>query len=160
GCDRVVVVGPVPGGLPGGPRRRDSVAAGLAALGSQVEWVLVHDAARPLASSELVSRVLARLVRGDCDGVVPVVPVRDTIKEVEAGMVVRTVDRQRLVVVQTPQGFPLGMLRKAHAATDDDVSDDAVLVERAGGSVVVVEGEALNLKVTHPEDLALAEGLV
>ena len=158
GVASVVVVGP--GGIPGGARRRDSVAAGLAALPVDAEIVLVHDAARPLATPALCRRVLERLVAGGVDGVVPAIPVRDTLKRVEADWVVGTVDRSGLVAIQTPQGFVLESLRAAHAADDDDASDDALLVERWGGAVAVVPGEETNLKITFPADLAVAEGLL
>lgn len=158
GVDSVVVVGP--GGVPGGRRRRDSVAAGLATLPEGAEWVLVHDAARPLATAALTRRVLERLVAGGVDGVVPAVPVRDTLKRVEGDWVVETVERSPLVAIQTPQGFLVESLRAAHAADDQDASDDAVLIERWGGSIAVVTGEEANLKITFPADLAVAEAML
>jgi 2-C-methyl-D-erythritol 4-phosphate cytidylyltransferase len=158
GVDRVVLVGDLPGGIAGGPRRRDSVRAGLEALPPDASHVLVHDAARPLASPDLVRRVIDRLLSGGVDAVVPVVPVRDTLKRVGDGWVVETVDRRGLAGAQTPQGFRVAALRAAHAANgDDDAGDDALLVERLLGSVATVEGEEANLKVTYPGDLALAE---
>lgn len=160
GVERVVVVGDVPGGVPGGDRRRDSVAAGLTALPTDAEWVLVHDAARPLATPHLVVRILQRLHVGDVDAVVPVVAVRDTIKRAEGPIVRETVPREGLVAVQTPQGFRLSALREAQAASDEDASDDAVLIERAGGRVATVPGEPANLKVTYPADLDLAAALL
>ncbi len=160
GVDGVVVVGPVPGGVPGGDRRRDSVLAGIRALPPDADAVLIHDAARPLATPELVRRVAARIVRGDVDGVVPAVPVRDTIKEVEADRVVATLERSRLVAAQTPQAFTIAALRRAHAVDPSDATDDATLIERCGGTVAVVEGEVANLKITFPEDLILAEMLL
>ncbi|HSM01740.1 MAG TPA: 2-C-methyl-D-erythritol 4-phosphate cytidylyltransferase [Acidimicrobiia bacterium] len=158
GVDSVVVVGS--GGIPGGHRRRDSVAAGLAALPEDAERVLVHDAARPLATGALTRRVLERLAAGGVDGVVPAVPVRDTLKRVEGDWVVETVERSPLVAVQTPQGFMVGSLRAAHASDDEDASDDAVLIERWGGSIAVVPGEEANLKITFPADLAVAEAML
>lgn len=160
GVERVVVVGDFPGGVPGGDRRRDSVAAGLTALPTDAEWVLVHDAARPLATPHLVVRILQRLHVGDVDAVVPVVAVRDTIKRAEGPIVRETVPREGLVAVQTPQGFRLSALREAQAASDEDASDDAVLIERAGGRVATVPGEPANLKVTYPADLDLAAALL
>ncbi|MEX1207805.1 MAG: 2-C-methyl-D-erythritol 4-phosphate cytidylyltransferase [Acidimicrobiia bacterium] len=154
----VVVVGA--GGLEGGLRRRDSVARGLAALPDGATHVLVHDAARPLARPSLVRRVIDRLAVGDADGVVPVIPVRDTIKRVEGESVVETVERSALVAVQTPQGFLLESLRAAHAADDIDASDDALLIERWGGTVVTVPGEESNLKITFAGDLSIAEALL
>jgi 2-C-methyl-D-erythritol 4-phosphate cytidylyltransferase len=120
----------------------------------------VHDAARPLATADLVAAVISRLAVGDVAGVVPAVAVRDTIKRVTGDTVTATVDRSDLVIVQTPQGFDLETLRAAHAADDEDASDDAVLVERLGGAVAVIAGEAENLKITYPGDLAVAEALL
>jgi len=160
GAGGVIVVGPVPGGVTGGERRRDSVAAGLAAVPADATIVLVHDAARPLASPDLVARVIERLSSGGADAVIPVVAVRDTIRRVRDGQVIGTVDRSDLAAVQTPQGFSAGVLRRAHAAGEADATDDAVLVERIGGTVVAVEGEPANIKVTYPADLALAEALL
>lgn len=141
----------------GGERRRDSVLAGLAAV-EEAKTVLVHDAVRPFASAALVARVGARAVEGRA--VVPALPVRDTLKEVEDGRVVRTVPRARLVAVQTPQGFPLAVLRRAHEADAEDATDDAALVERAGHPVTWVEGERMNVKLTDPDDWAWAEDVV
>jgi len=160
GATEVVVVGDVPDGVPGGARRRDSVVAGLAALESGADWVLVHDAARPLATEVLARRVVERLLLGDVDGVVPVVPVRDTIKRVDGDAVVETVDRGPLVVAQTPQGFRVAALQAAQRLDPGDVSDEALLIERAGGRVVTVPGEAANLKVTYPGDLTVVEALL
>ncbi len=160
GAAGVVLVGPVPGGVPGGERRRDSVAAGIAELPDDTATVLVHDAARPLAGADLVARVAARLHQGGVDGVVPVVAVRDTVKEVRGDRVVRTVDRSRLVTVQTPQGFDLAALRAAHRSVPGDAPDDAWLVEQAGGAVATVPGDPRNLKVTYPDDLAVLAALL
>ena len=158
GVAEVVLVGDLPGGVPGGLRRRDSVRAGLEALPASASHVLVHDAARPLATPDLVRRVIDRLLSGGVDAVVPVVPVRDTLKRVGDGWVIETVERRGLAGAQTPQGFKVEVLRAAHAAgDDDDAGDDALLVERIGGSVACVEGEVANLKVTFPGDLLLAE---
>lgn len=159
GCVDVVVVGDVPGGVPGGIRRRDSVAAGVEALPDDAEFALVHDAARPLASPGLVKRVVAALGDGHV-AVVPGVPVRDTLKRVADGQVVATIDRTGLVAVQTPQGFRLDVLRAAHAADDEDATDDAALVERTGGTVTVVAGEEHNLKITYPGDLRIAAAVL
>ena len=160
GASDVVLVGDVPDGVSGGARRRDSVAMGLAVVPDDVEFVLIHDAARPLASDSLVRAISIRLQQGDADGVVPVVPIRDTVKRVSAERIVETIDRSELVMVQTPQGFATEALRKAHATVDGDAPDDAYLVEQAGGKVVSVPGEVSNLKITFPRDLAVAEGLL
>lgn len=154
GCERVIVVGDVPGGIPGGIRRRDSVAIGLENIGESAELVLVHDAARPAASVALATAVLARLRRGDVEGVVPAIAVTDTIKVVAGELVAGTPDRATLVAVQTPQGFQVEALRAAHQL-DGEATDDAELIERWGGTVAVVVGEASNLKITHPHDAAL-----
>jgi 2-C-methyl-D-erythritol 4-phosphate cytidylyltransferase len=160
GTDQIVVVGDVPGGLPGGPRRRDSVAIGLAAVAPDTEWVLIHDAARPLITVELIARVVERLLVGDVDGVIPSIPVADTIKRVDGETVLETVDRSTLVSVQTPQAFRLSVVRDAHGADRLDATDDAAMVERNGGTVVHVMGDPANLKITFPEDLVLASALL
>jgi 2-C-methyl-D-erythritol 4-phosphate cytidylyltransferase len=146
GADRVVR---------GGDRRSDSVRAGLAAVPDDAEVVVVHDAARPAASSDLFAAVVAA-VRAGADGAVPGLAVVDTVKEVHEGVVVATPDRSALVAVQTPQAFAADRLRAAHAG-GDDAPDDAALVERAGGKVVVVPGEPANRKLTTPEDVGLLE---
>lgn len=155
----VTIVGDVPGGIPGGTRRRDSVASGLATLGD-VEWVLIHDAARPLVSRALILSVLERLHVGDVDAVIPAMPVSDTVKKVSGDRIINTLDRASLVTVQTPQGFRRDVLVEAHRVDPhEDVTDDAGLVERLGGTVVTVPGEATNLKVTYPEDLERARAI-
>lgn len=160
GAASVVVVGPFPGALPGGGRRRDSVLNGLLALPAGTTHVLIHDAARPLATAALTRAVVARLEAGDAAAVVPVVPLRDTVKRVSGEWVEETVDRSRLVAVQTPQAFVLEALLAAHRADDDDASDDALMIERVGGRVAVVAGEPSNLKITYQEDLAVAEAVM
>ena len=136
------------------------MANGLDHVPDDVEFVLVHDAARPLASPALVQRVIDRLVAGDAPGVVPAVPIRDTVKQTHEDAVVVTVDRSALVAVQTPQGFAVSVLRAAHAAGDEDATDDAMLLEAIGQTVVTVDGDPTNLKITFPEDLQLAESLL
>jgi len=138
----------------GGATRSDSVRAGLALCGD-AEVILVHDAARPNASAALFARVVAA-VRAGADGVVPGVAVADTLKRVENGVVTETIPRDGVVVVQTPQGFRASSLRAAHER-GLDATDDAGLVERWGGVVVVVPGEANNLKVTTPDDMDRVE---
>ena len=137
--------------VPGGPRRRDSVAAGLGAVGA-AEIVVVHDAARPLVSTALIEDVIAAARRyGAATAAIPCV---DTVKRVEDGMVVETLPREALVAVQTPQAFTASLLRRAHAAApEEDASDDCLLVERLGEPVAVVAGEVRNRKITHTEDL-------
>ena len=161
GVSHVVVVGPVPGGIPGGNRRRDSVAAGLAEIPEDVDYVLVHDAARPLATTTMVATIIDTLLTRDVDGVAPAVPVRDTLKEVDDKDIVSgTLPRDHLVAVQTPQGFVAHALREAHAALEGSYTDDAGMVEENGGRVIVVPGDPRNLKVTFPEDLAVVRALV
>lgn len=146
GADVVVV---------GGATRAASVRAGLSAL-PECDVVVVHDAARPLASSGLFDAVVAAVQSG-ADGAIPGLAVTDTVKRVTAregrDVVVGTLDRNELVTVQTPQAFRYEFLERAHA-TLDDATDDAALVEAAGGTVVIVAGETKNLKITEPADLA------
>jgi 2-C-methyl-D-erythritol 4-phosphate cytidylyltransferase len=140
--------------VPGGATRAESVRAGLAAVPDDATIVVVHDAARPLASADLYRAVIAA-VRAGADGAVPGVPVADTLKRVDGALVAETLDRDAIVAVQTPQAFPAEILRRAHAA-GDDATDDAALVEAAGGRVVVVPGEPANFKITRPADLERA----
>ncbi len=161
--DGVVVVVPSgrvaqEGGVEGGTTRSASVRAGLAAVPHEAAVICVHDAARPFASRALFERVIGA-VREGADGAIPGVPVSDTIKVVAGGVVVDTPDRETLVAVQTPQAFRASVLRTAHAE-DAAATDDAALVEAIGGSVVVVEGEPDNRKITEPDDLVWARGLV
>lgn len=140
----------------GGADRTASVAAGLAAIGPDAEVVLVHDAARPLTPPGVVRRVVAA-VRAGAPAVIPVLPVTDTVKRVDAaGAVVSTVDRSELRAVQTPQGFRAAGLRRAHAGTPDPRTDDAGLVEALGDPVVTVAGDPLAFKVTTAWDLRIA----
>lgn len=142
----------------GGERRRDSVAAGLAAA-PEAAWYLVHDAARPLASAVQARRVLD--AAREAGAAIPGLAVADTVKVVDAdGQVTSTLDRSTLRAVQTPQAFAGPLLRRAHAAGGDDATDDAQLVERLGEPVVVVEGEPNALKVTTSEDLDRVRSLV
>ncbi len=141
----------------GGATRAGSVRAGLAAVPDEVGVVVVHDGARPLATPDLFRTVLDALE--DADGAVPVVPVADTLRRQDGAALADAVDRTGLVAVQTPQGFRAGILRRAHAG-DPEATDDAALVERVGGSVVVVPGEPTNLKVTGPDDLAIVTALL
>jgi 2-C-methyl-D-erythritol 4-phosphate cytidylyltransferase len=159
GVADVIVVGAMDGAVKPGARRRDSVAAGLAEVPNEVKYILVHDAARPLATPALVERVLARLRQGDVAGVIPANAVRDATKRVEGERVVAAVARDDLVTVQTPQGFVAEALRRAHATVEGDAADDAELMAGIDGTVVYVEGEITNLKVTVPADLRLVEAI-
>jgi 2-C-methyl-D-erythritol 4-phosphate cytidylyltransferase len=135
----------------GAETRSGSVRAGLAVIPSDADVIVVHDAARPLAPPWLFDAVVAR-VRAGADGVVPGLPIADTVKRVRGDLVESTLDRSLLVAVQTPQAFAAAALRKAHAH-NGEASDDAALVEAVGGQVVVVPGDPLNSKVTGPDDL-------
>ena len=136
----------------GGATRAASVRAGVAEVPGDAAVVLVHDAARPLVSEDVIARVLAPLGEG-WDGVVPALAVVDTVKRVANGAVVETVDREGLVAVQTPQAFLADVLRAAVAGGEG--SDCASLVERRGGRVRVVEGDPRLVKVTTKADLEL-----
>jgi 2-C-methyl-D-erythritol 4-phosphate cytidylyltransferase len=138
----------------GGATRSASVRAGLAAVPPDAATVLVHDAARPLASAALFEAVVAALAAG-ADAAVPAVAVTDTLRRIDGV----PVDRSDLVAVQTPQGFRADALRAAHAS-EPEATDDASLVEAAGGCVVVVPGEVRNRKITDPDDLVVAEALL
>lgn len=154
GAGKVVAI------VPGGARRRDSVAQGLAAL-PDVEIVAVHDTARPLVTPAMVARGVelaethgAAIVAG---------PVTDTIKQVGAGdpaPILRTIDRSTLRAAQTPQTFRRDLLARAHAAHDDEATDDAALVEALGGTVVAYDTGEPNPKITRPEDLPVVEALL
>ncbi len=144
----------------GGETRQASVVAGLAAVAADVERILCHDAARPLASSQLFERALEALE--GWDGVVPVLRVVDTVKRVQDGTVEGTEPRDGLALAQTPQAFLAAALRDAHeraAADGFEGSDDALLLERAGYRVRAIEGERTNLKITTADDVRLAEAL-
>jgi 2-C-methyl-D-erythritol 4-phosphate cytidylyltransferase len=165
-CDRVVVAVPPghedgPNRVAGGASRSASVRLALAAA-PEAEVTVVHDAARPLVTRSLVERCIEAL--SGWDGVVAAARVPDTIKQADAsGRVVRTLERSSLWTIQTPQVFRAEVLRRA-LEVDDAVlasaTDDASLVENAGGSVRVVEAPPDNLKVTRPLDLELAEALL
>jgi len=135
----------------GGETRAGSVRAALGEVPDEALVVLVHDAARPLVSDEVIGRVLAPLSEG-YDGAVPALPVPDTIKRVDGGDVVETLARAGLVACQTPQAFRADALRRA---ADGEGTDCASLVEARGGRIRVVEGDPRLLKVTSPEDLEL-----
>ncbi|NED94815.1 2-C-methyl-D-erythritol 4-phosphate cytidylyltransferase [Phytoactinopolyspora alkaliphila] len=148
----------------GGATRQASVRAALAELPADVRVVLVHDAARCLAPAALFADVAAAVAGGD-DAVVPGLGVVDTLKEVgPLGEVIATPDRSRLRAVQTPQGFTREILERAHHEAlrrgDNDVSDDAGLVERIGCPVRVIPGHAEAFKVTRPLDVELAEAVL
>ena len=138
----------------GGQTRAESVRCGLSAIPESAEIILVHDAARPLASPQLFERVVAA-IRAGAHAVVPTVAVSDTIRHVDGGVV----DRSELLAVQTPQGFNAKSLRAAHSA-GGEATDDASLVEANGHQVTAVAGEAENRKLTEPTDLVTAAALI
>ena len=140
----------------GGESRSESVRLALEEVPGDAAVVLVHDAARPLLSEEVIERVLAPLSEG-WDGVVPAVPLADTVKRVEGDRVVETLSRDDLVAVQTPQAFLADALRRAVAGDVSAATDCASLVEAQGGRVKVVEGDPRLVKVTDADDLALVE---
>lgn len=176
--DGVILVVPVEdaereGGVAGGPTRTASVRNGLAAVPDDADVILVHDAARPFASPALFAAVVDAVCAG-ADGAVPGLPVTDTVKVIEVvesaslGLegsyastanatphVVNTPDRATLVAVQTPQAFRASILREAYRS-ELDATDDSVLVESLGGTVLVVAGEVDNRKIPHPDDLEWA----
>lgn len=166
-CDEVIVVLPegrawdgpaVAATVAGGDTRSASVRAGLRAVSDDAEIVVVHDAARPLATPELFELVIDT-VRSGADAAVPALPVADTLKRVDGDRVVATLDREGVVAVQTPQAFRAAALRESHAS-GDDATDDAGLIEASGGTVVVVAGDPRNLKVTNVADIAVVEALL
>ena len=139
----------------GGATRAESVRAALAQVPDEALVVIVHDAARPLVDDAVIERVILPLGEG-YDGVVPGLPLADTVKRVERGLVVETVDRSDLVTVQTPQAFNATALRAAYAGDEPVAATDcASLVEARGGRVRVVEGDVRLLKITTRADLAL-----
>lgn len=165
-CDRVVVAAPAghlrDGWVEGGPSRSESVRNALAAA-PEAEIAVVHDAARPLVTRELVEACVAALGTG-VDAAVAAAPMSDTVKEAGPDRRVRrTLDRSVLWAIQTPQVFRADVLRRAldrDAAALAAATDDAALVEEAGGTVVVVEAPRENIKVTSPADLRIAEALL
>lgn len=147
----------------GGGTRRESVRSALASIPGSFRSAVVHDGARPLVTPELLSRVLTMLDESTADGVVAGHPSTDTLKQVDDGRVLSTPERDSFWAVQTPQAFTLPALRDAHLKAECDGyegTDDASLVERAGGVVLVCAAPRDNIKVTTPEDLAVVEALL
>jgi len=141
----------------GGAERTDSVRQGLAALSLPVEAVLVQDAARPFIAGDCVRALIAALKTAD--GAIPALALSDTLKRGADGRIVETVPRDGLFRAQTPQAFRLDALRRAYEAATDTATDDAALVEAAGGRVVLVPGDPQMMKLTFPEDFPMAEAL-
>lgn len=149
--------------VPGGDTRRASVYEGLSAVPAEAATVLVHDGARPLAAPALFESVMGFLDDSRADGVVVGYPAVDTIKRVAGGRVLETPDRSTLWAIQTPQAFRTSALRSAHEtalADGFEGTDDASLVERAGGKVLVFEGPRDNIKITMPDDVVFAEAVL
>ena len=142
-----------------GSVRSLSTKNGLSVLeAAEADIVLIHDGSRCLLTPDLIERTVAA-ARGGAEGVIPALPVTDTIKEVEGGAVRRTLDRSNLWAVQTPQAFRYGALRRAFSRSEEDLrsaTDDASLIESLGGRVEIVEGERTNIKLTSPDDLIFA----
>ena len=162
-------------GVVGGATRQASVRAGLAAVRSDAGVVVIHDAARPFATSSLFGRVVdalgvtgdgsreARSEIGALAGVVPALPCHDTVKRVRDGVILETVPREELFLAQTPQAFRVDAVRRSHELAVDrrqEATDDAMLLEAAGYRVAVIPGEPTNMKITTAEDLARAERLI
>ncbi|HET7522209.1 MAG TPA: 2-C-methyl-D-erythritol 4-phosphate cytidylyltransferase [Bacillales bacterium] len=144
----------------GGAERQDSVYHGLQACGD-AGIVLIHDGARPFISQHIIHRLVQRA--GEGGAAIPAVPVKDTIKKVDGGVVKQTLERSSLWAVQTPQAFRLPLVKKAHEKARRSgvaATDDAALVEHAGHPVSVVESEYDNIKITTPEDLAAARAIL
>jgi 2-C-methyl-D-erythritol 4-phosphate cytidylyltransferase len=150
-----IAAGKVAETVTGGETRSESVRNALAQVPGAAAVVVVHDAARPLVTEEVIERVVTAL-EGGWDAAVPSLPVSDTVKRVEGEAVAETIDREGLVTVQTPQAFLADVLRRA-VESGGEASDCAALVEAAGGRVRAVQGDPRLLKVTEPSDLALVE---
>ncbi len=146
----------------GGAERQDSVYAGLKALGSAADLVLIHDGARPFITPDLIARIVTETRVSKA--VVAAVPVRDTIKEIdEDRRVLKTLDRDRLWEIQTPQGFHYSLILEAYEKAFQEGfygTDDAALVERLGIGVKVIQGSRFNIKITTPEDLTMGEAIL
>jgi 2-C-methyl-D-erythritol 4-phosphate cytidylyltransferase len=146
----------------GGKQRQDSVMAGFNQIDPrETGFVLIHDGVRPLVDHALISRVIAAARKNGA--AVPVLAIEDTVKTVEGDKILRTVDREKLRRVQTPQGFSCPILKAALDRAREDgtySTDEAALVERMGGEVVIVEGDPRNIKITTPEDIRIAEVLL
>ncbi len=147
--------------VPGGRERQDSVRAALDTLSGSWDILVVHDGVRPFATVDLIEEVV-RTAKAT-GAAIAAVPVKDTVKEVANGTVIRTVPREALWSVQTPQAFKSGILREAHKKAGEDGfsgTDDAALVERLGHTVSVVEGSYENIKITTPEDILVGEAIL
>ena len=145
--------------VPGGETRQESIANAIAEVQHSAEIILVHDAARAFTPTAVFDRVASEVATTGF-GVVPVLPVHDTVKRASGAEVLETVDRSELRAAQTPQGFPAGLLREAYAAATSDHTDDAALVQSFGHRVLSVAGDRMAMKVTTADDLILASHLI
>lgn len=150
---------------PGGKERQDSVYNGLRLIEDKHGIVLIHDGARPLAEQEFIEGMIAEMMRSKetCDGIIPGVPVKDTIKEAEKGLVRRTLKRYDLWAIQTPQIFLYEKISQAYEQAMEKrqyATDDAALLERCGGQIRIIDGSYRNIKITTPEDIIIAEALL
>ncbi|MFH0998354.1 MAG: 2-C-methyl-D-erythritol 4-phosphate cytidylyltransferase [Pseudomonadota bacterium] len=146
----------------GGIERQDSVYRGIQAVsGRRCEVVVIHDAVRPFVSSRMIEACVAEArVSGAC---IVGMPAMDTAKRVNSGRIERTLDRNTIWMAQTPQAFDLNLIRTAHEKAGSERfmgTDDAMLVERLGHKIRIITGSRLNMKITTPEDLSLAEGII
>jgi 2-C-methyl-D-erythritol 4-phosphate cytidylyltransferase len=146
----------------GGKERQDSVLHGLQKIGKDTTVVLVHDGVRPFVTLDMIREAVGLAKKGECIAVG--VPIKDTIKEVDDNKIVRrTLERGKLWAIQTPQVFPVKILRRAYEESSKQKmygTDDATLVERTGGTVRVIMGSYENIKITTPEDLIVAEEIL
>ena len=143
---------------PGGTRRQDSVSEGLKQF-DKVDWVMIHDGARPCLTQDIIERGLTQAT--DTGAAIPAMPVADTIKVVSSDSYVKdTPPRDKLWAVQTPQVFRFDIISEAHRKAKDNVTDDASIVENLGHKVKVFRGSYTNIKVTTPEDLIIAEAII
>jgi len=149
----------------GGKERQDSVYNGLRLIEDKQCIVLIHDGARPLVERDFIEVMIAEMLnhKGTCDGIIPGVPVKDTIKEGDKGFVLRTLKRDALWAIQTPQIFQYEKISKAYEQAMEKkhcTTDDAAVLERYGGRIRIIMGSYRNIKITTPEDLIIAEALL
>lgn len=143
----------------GGERRQDSVYNGLMAVSAAVENVLIHDGARPFISRRIIKRILSKLKKSQA--VICGISVPDTVKIVEKGVVKKTLKRDSLFLIQTPQGFRRKLIIKAYKQfSGKHVSDDSCVLEHIGKKVEVIDGDRFNIKITYPQDIALAQAII
>ena len=145
----------------GGATRTQSVLAGLREVREDLELVAIHDGARPLVTPQVLEEAILRAL--ECGAAAPAVPVKDTVKQAEGGLVAATLDRSGLYAVQTPQVFEASLIKAAlHKALEDgaELTDDCAAVERLGIGVALTQGDYTNIKLTTPEDMAVAEALL